>query len=76
VRDFECQPPTYAAMLSRGESEEFGVYVEKINDRAYFTYTAEVYSGKETVFQPQRNYAYLQTPKTAGATWFSVVWNS
>jgi hypothetical protein len=48
---------------SRGESEEFGVYVEKINGRAYFTYTAEVYPGKVTVFQPQRNYAYLTDSK-------------
>ena len=45
------------------KNEKFGVYVEKINDRAYFIYTAEIYPGKVTICKPQRNYAYLTDSK-------------
>jgi hypothetical protein len=51
---------------ARGDGEEFGVYVEKINDRAYLTHTAGVYPGKSPSLNPEKLFVLDGLQKRVG----------
>jgi thioesterase domain-containing protein len=73
-REFEKASVKASNLRRLGQAKEGGpppeVFIEHLNDRAYFAYVAKDYPGPVTIFKPQRNYAYLTDPENG---WGGVV---